>query len=662
MVPEFLENDRLRRFESELGKSLADGHIDYSKVFEEVVEKIKKTDLEGPLGVLKKDEIASLSFMERVEDGIARRICEHLEYDLPIDECIHDDRKVPQRYWGYLERKLSEKIKTVSPVSVEEQILKTDEILDQGKFEAIEKGLFDRICDYENTHMPATPRHLPWTVFSFPTVWPVAASFFICVSAIVGYVAYKNSVKPIPTVLYQAQGSNLEILKTPLSAEGVVQSEKGGSLTIVNKKGYVELRNGSKLEIVKASDKEMRYTARFADVDKQLVGQGSATFFVNRQKKNEKYIVSTLDYRIEVTGTYFRLQPDIDGHVSVAVREGEVNIVFNNGDVRQLKAGQNLAFDLNRNTFTTNSDGITVPRQEIEQMPDIRDLADYTQLSIGSSPSAAILIDDHYIGTSPLMIMQTQGTHTVRVEKTGYRTIDTTLFLQPAKPGVFKFTLKESSSEEQLSELDNRLKGKQKRPLERDGNLASVKEPLNLKYNENDFRTAERFEFKNWQKAFAIYRAIFANSQAPRLRKEAALFSMAKLYAEHGPDKHRAREGFLNYLALYPTGNFVGESWLRLAELEFEHDQNKSIEYYERYFEKYPRHSRISELQYRVGLIFLQKKRYDEAISMLKRSLANYQNGDAIDTEKIKTALYKAFKEQNESLADYPPSANSNVR
>jgi len=64
----------------------------------------------------------------------------------------------------------------------------------------------------------------------------------------------------------------------------------------------------------------MHYRAAFAGADKQLVGQGSITFFVNKQKKNEKFIVSTADYHIEVVGTYFKLQPDLKGHVAISVK------------------------------------------------------------------------------------------------------------------------------------------------------------------------------------------------------------------------------------------------------------------------------------------------------------------------------------------------------
>ena len=130
------------------------------------------------------------------------------------------------------------------------------------------------------------------------------------------------------------------------------------------------------------------------------------------------------------------------------------------------------------------------------------------------------------------------------------------------------------------------------------------------------------------------------------LQREVSYFSIAKLLADHGADKAKAKEGFFNYLAMYPTGNFVGESWLRLAELEFEHDQDKAIEYYLKYFDKYPRHYRIAELQQRVGLIYLQEKKYDNALNMFKLALSNIQGEDQNDKSKILSNIYKTLKEK----------------
>ncbi len=654
MLPEFLENENLRLFESQLSLDSPEEAVKYARVEKALFEMINSAEIEGPLSILKLDEIPLEPFFNSIEDGLTQRITEHLEYEKPIDECIQSELGVPGPCWRYMEKKLNKKIDTITPISVEEQVLKVDEILDQGKAEVIERALFEQIADYENTRMKTAlllPAFFRTFVFRFAKIRSIVVVLLACILTIGGYFIYNDRFKSLPNTLYQAEGLHIDMLKTEIPSTGPIQSEKGGSLTIVNKKGFVELHNGSGVEIIRASEREVRYAAHFADADKQLVGQGNAVFFVNRQKKNQRYIVTTRDYRIEVTGTYFKLRPDIDNHISVAVREGTVRIVFNDGEIRFLKAGQGLAYDLNTNAFATINDGITISRQELEQFPSIQDLHNYQRLSIRSDPFAEVRIDGRFVGTSPLLILQPRGSHTISVRKKGYRTVDTTVILNATDPSFVVCTLDKNPKKHRTDRIKNVLVH---RDGEKDGQQENSSKPssdtlLSTINKENDFQAAESLENKNWRKAWILYRAIFENMQAPRLTREAALFSMARLEADRGSDMTQAREAFLKYLAFFPNGNFVGESWLRLAELEFEHDQNKSIEYYQRYFEKYPHHARVSELQHRVGLMYLQKKKYDEAITMFKRSLSNHQAGDALDRENIKISLYKALKEKNEN-------------
>ena len=224
-----------------------------------------------------------------------------------------------------------------------------------------------------------------------------------------GSLYYQNNYRPIACKLYQVQGPSIDVIKSMMPVQESLNSEAGGSMTMINKYGYVELQNGSRLEIINASEKKVHYKAGFADADKQLVGRGSITFFVNKQKKNEKFIVSTGDYRIEVVGTYFKLQPDLKGHVAISVKEGQVKVTFSNGDVKILKAGQNMGYDMNYNSYYSTSDGTIVPRQEIEQFPDIHDLGDYQQVYITTSvPNAGDQdrwqvrghVPDHYSSTT----------------------------------------------------------------------------------------------------------------------------------------------------------------------------------------------------------------------------------------------------------------------
>jgi tetratricopeptide (TPR) repeat protein len=268
---------------------------------------------------------------------------------------------------------------------------------------------------------------------------------------------------------------------------------------------------------------------------------------------------------------------------------------------------------------------------------------------------------------SPVVIMQPNGFHSITIEKNGFVNADTTMMLGDSPVSLVmaltpvSTNLRSGGNVLVYNKVDivnhKEIGNNSSRPENVQNSSVSGKV---AGYDENDFHDAENFESRNWQNAISLYRKIAENPLAPQVKREAALFSIGKLEAEHESNKTEAKETFLNYLALYPSGNFVGESWLRLAELEFSHDQDKSIEYYLRYFEHYPRHARISELQHRVGLVYLQKKKYDEAIAMLKLSLANYQNDNTLDKGKIQSSLYKAIREKDDSQKILPvDSANT---
>jgi tetratricopeptide (TPR) repeat protein len=153
----------------------------------------------------------------------------------------------------------------------------------------------------------------------------------------------------------------------------------------------------------------------------------------------------------------------------------------------------------------------------------------------------------------------------------------------------------------------------------------------------------------NWKEAIALYQNVFDNPDVSRLRKEDALFSIGKLNAEHELVKTEARQTFLTYLALYPGGFFAGETWLRLAELEFKTNPENAVQYYLKYFEMFPRHPRISELQNRVGVIYLQQKNYDEAISMFRQALSNMVSPSKGERENVTSNLHRALEAKSDS-------------
>jgi len=138
------------------------------------------------------------------------------------------------------------------------------------------------------------------------------------------------------------------------------------------------------------------------------------------------------------------------------------------------------------------------------------------------------------------------------------------------------------------------------------------------------------------------------------------MFFNRKLTADHGADKAKAQEGFFNYLAMYPAGNFVGETWLRLAELAFEHDQDKAIEYYLKYFEKYPRHYRNAELQERVGLMYLQKRNRRRA-RHVQAGAVECPGDDQSGKSKILANIYKTLKEKESAQQARVAGADRNA-
>ena len=506
MNAEFLNDDALNRFESELKKELPDTHLNYKNIEDALFDRIIAAEKEGNLLMLKMDDVPPeevLHMLEQTEETLFKHIHDHNEYDVPVDECIKNNNDTPPPDWNSVETRLDEKLSLAASLSAGEQILKSDEILDQGRWEKIEAGLDQAIADTEAlsawermlkadeipaaallesaelkleqslekiSSMPEWEQLLkqdeiaPQAFFErseqtvlnriaayendrqrmqgtfalyWATLWShykqasaITLSLFLLLALGMGYVLYKDYYKPLPLALYQAQGPNIDMFKSAMPLDHLVSSEKNGDLTFINKKGYIELQNGSQVEIVKATEKKMEYKARFTDVNNQLIGRGCATFFVNHQKKDERYIVSTIDYHIEVTGTYFKLYPDIGGHVSTSVCEGSVRIVFANGDVKILKAGQILSYDLTNNTYVTRNDGISIPRQDIEQLPAISDLGNYHKLSINSAPSAGVRIDGRYVGMTPIVILQPVGRHYVTFDKTGYAPLDTSISIE----------------------------------------------------------------------------------------------------------------------------------------------------------------------------------------------------------------------------------------
>jgi tetratricopeptide (TPR) repeat protein len=67
--------------------------------------------------------------------------------------------------------------------------------------------------------------------------------------------------------------------------------------------------------------------------------------------------------------------------------------------------------------------------------------------------------------------------------------------------------------------------------------------------------------------------------------------------------------------------------------------------------EKMPHHPRLSEIQHRVGLLYLQNKRYDEAVAMFRQSLGNILYANEAEKRKIYQSLYRALTAKGDAKA-----------
>ena len=669
MNNDFSHNNLFHQFEVGLKTHYSDSHLDYGRIEKQMFEKIEAAERDGLLSLLRLDEIPPQSLMESIEDCVVKRIHEHSEYEEPVDECIKTESDVPDLYWRHFYRGLERKVARVSMLSPFEQVLKTEEILPLGRLEKVEDPLFGRIGEFEKAQAQNERTvGIFWRIVlrQYKRVGALALVLGAAIGIWQGSLYYQGNFSPIACTMYQVQGPNIDIIKSTKPVSGLVASEPGGSMTMVNKYGYVELQNGSRLEILKASERKMHYRAAFLGADKQLMGQGSITFFVNKQKKNEKFLVSTADYHIEVVGTYFKLQPDLKGHVAISVKEGRVKVVFESGDVKILKAGESLGYDMNYNSYYSTSGGTIVERRDIEQLPSVGDLGAYQQVYITTNaPNADIRIDGRYVGMSPIIILEPQGYHAISVEKSGYVSRDTSIMLGPGQPNLCAIDLKDikTALTQQTPAAPDSFKPANVVPVPRRESIPSASKTIAPAPDSGNvfFRKAESLERLNWKEAERLYQKVFEDSNAPHLQRDAACFSIAKLSADHGVDKAKAQEGFFNYLAMYPAGNFVGETWLRLAELAFENDQDKAIEYYLKYFEKYPRHYRNAELQERVGLMYLQKKKFDDALGMFKLALSNIPGDDQSGKSKILANIYKTLKEKESARQERAIGADRNA-
>jgi TolA-binding protein len=493
----------------------------------------------------------------------------------------------------------------------------------------------------------------------------LAAGLALAALASLGaWKALRRPAAPLETLVYQAQGATASEIasafpqgRPDLRGRSDIQSRDDGAMTLVNQRGFVEMHNGSRLQIEEADQKKIRYRVAFAGHGH--AARGNVTFFVTKRKANEKYQVATPDYRIDVVGTYFRVRPDLGGRIATSVLEGKVKIHSEAYGDFEVAAGQSLVYDEANERYRVQDGGASVRREDIETVPGVDELNHYGVVTVTSDePGAEVRVDDRFKGATPLVVLLPPGRHALQLTKDGHASLDTAVTV--AAGGAHRLALALPQPPKPLAKAvpapvrpANRVAAPAPEPELEAMPMPKAIPAAPSQAEEADllYRKADQIQAQDWQSAIQLYRQVLDNPDAPPLRKEAALFSVARLRAEHEKEKSQAREDFLRYLALYPDGAFAGESWLRLAELEVGRNQGKAIEYYLRSMEKMPHHPRLSEMQHRVGLLYLQNHRYDEAIAMFRQSLGNILYANEAEKRKIYQSLYRALVAKGDNRA-----------
>jgi len=450
-------------------------------------------------------------------------------------------------------------------------------------------------------------------------------------------------------------------------------SVSGGIVKLLNRHGSIELRNESKIEMLKVTDKTAHYRVSLSGNDtKEDRFTPQVAFLVNRHQRDEEFLVHTSDYQIAVKGTYFKLEPGFSGTVTTRVLEGVVSISSQYFDQIELRAGQSLQYDSTLERYVVRDGGQIVLRKNIEEIPQIDSMTEYRMLQIRSSVEEAnVYVNGKLYGTAPVAIRSQLGSCSISLSSIGYKSLDTVVTISgDEQSNIFTFTLnkvekplavKKVHPQKPLEKFEAAIEkidsGSRTDAAAITPELISSKflgsDDSSLKESEDLYSRAQKEELAgNWEAAIDLYQLVFDNQNSPRLIREDALFSIGRLKVDNVHNPTEASQVFLTYLALFPQGSFAGESWLRLAELEFSISPENATRYYEKFFQLYPQHPRIVELKNRVGVIYLQQKRYDKAIALFKEALESPVFSGKKERALISENLERALKQKAANVKD----------
>jgi hypothetical protein len=655
-----LPDDRMRLFESLLNKDL-EIRCDFAAMEKALFGRVNAAERLGFLASIKAEQTPKPGFFDKVESELFARIQNHREYEQPVNDIIAGPVKPSDMELRRIENRLDHLIDDAALMESWELRLKSEIPLPMGRWESVEEKLLARIERHRKLDLVAPPSF--WLGLGLYLRRPLAAT---AMAVVLGAM-----------VAAQVQGAAMGGMdsafatgRPSVKARSDIRSKDDGAMILVNNRGFVEMRNGSNLRIERAERSKLGYRVGFAG--NGAADRGNVTFFVNKRKGRERYDVATADYRIEVLGTYFRVQPDPGGRVSTSVLEGKVKIHSDAYGEFEVGAGQTLIYDATLGRYRVQDGGASVRREDIDTVPGVDELGRYGVLTVSPTASgeagAEVRIDGKYKGVTPMVVLLPPGKHSIRLFLDGRAAADTSILVRNGGTSRLSMALPLLPAAPIAVSKPRSLK-----PTKLPASAVIPQKPAALPAlstaEEADllYRNADEIQARDWQSAIILYRLVLENSASKPLRREAALFSIARLRAENEKEKSQAKEDFLAYLAQYPDGAFSGESWLRLAELEVGRDQGKAIRYYLRAIQKLPRHPRLSELQHRVGLLYLQDRQYDEAIAVFRQSLSNVLYANEAEKRKIYQSLYRAFvakdDRRNAELIDekYRPSDDASA-
>jgi tetratricopeptide (TPR) repeat protein len=607
---------------------------------------------------------------ERIEDRIFEGISQSEKQESWI-LCAKNEKVCAPVQIENEEQLLEERLNENQSMKSFEQEIKREIVLTLSQIEKIEDSLFRRI---EKSNEQIKLEKQPFWAFIdnylivFKTAGLVSALILLLVGGVTFYPWFGNKPEsPVNTFAYQVYGSALNIPGINGTIDKECASVSGGIVKLLNRHGSIELRNESKIEMLKVTDKTAHYRVRLSGNDtREDRFTPQVAFLVNRHQQDEEFLVHTSDYQIAVKGTYFKLEPGFAGTVTTRVLEGVVSVSSQHFNQVELRAGQSLQYDPTLKRYVVRDGGQTVLRKNIEEIPQIDSMTEYRMLQIRSSVEEAnVYVNGKLYGTAPVAIRSQLGSCSISLSGIGYKSLDTVVTISgDEQSNIFTFTLnkvekplvvKKVQPEKPVEKLDAAI-GKIDSGSRTDAaaitpELISSKflgsDDSSLKESEDLYSRAQKEELAgNWEAAIDLYQLVFDNQNSPRLIREDALFSIGRLKVDNGHNPTEASQVFLTYLALFPQGSFAGESWLRLAELEFSIRPENATRYYEKFFQLYPQHPRIVELKNRVGVIYLQQKRYDEAIALFKEALESPVFSGKKERVLISENLERALKQK----------------